>query len=109
MLRDLATIVAASPVPISKTFFDFISSTFSSASFTAIEPNDIPPLLIPVEFLIRVPIRIDVSNNLFNLLPEAFVFLATAIDSLICPRICSSPTTNDSNPDVSFSRCSNAS
>jgi len=27
------------------------------------EPSDIPPLPIPVEFLMRVPILIDLSNN----------------------------------------------
>jgi len=81
--RDLATIVAASPVPISSTRLDLMSSIFSSASFTAIEPSDIPPLPIPVEFLIRVPILIDLSNNLFSLLPDALTFLAAEIDSLI--------------------------
>jgi len=73
------------------------------------EPRDIPPLPIPVEFLIRVPLLIDLSNNLFSLLPDASTFLAVEIDSLICPRICSSPTPIDSRPDVSFNRCSYAS
>jgi len=45
--------------------------------------SDIPPLPIPVEFLIRVPILIDLSNNLFSLLPDALTFLAAEIDSLI--------------------------
>jgi len=47
------------------------------------ERRDIPPLPIPVEFLMRVPILIDLSNSLFSLLPDASTYLAAEIDSLI--------------------------
>ena len=81
-----------------------MSSTFSSASFTAIEPTEILPLLIPVEFLTRVPTRIALSKSVFRCSPDVLAFLAKVIEFLIWPKICSSPITIESNPDVNFRR-----
>ena len=103
-MRDFATRVADSPVPISKILFVFNLSTFSSASFTAIEPTDTPPLLIPVEFLTLVPILIALSNRVLRCSPENFDCLATVMDFFICPRICSSPKTIESRPEVNFNK-----
>ena len=77
---------------------------FSSASFTAIEPTEMPPFPIPLEFLILVPIRIALSNKVFRCCPDALVSLADVIEFFIWPRICSSPKTIESNPEVNFSK-----
>ena len=66
LCNDFATRVDTSPVPIKRICFVFNSSIFSSASFTAIDPTDMPPLPIPLEFLILVPILIALSNRVLR-------------------------------------------
>ena len=83
LCNDFATRVETSPVPINKTFFVFNSSMFSSASFTAMEPTDIPPAPIPLEFLILVPILIALSNRVLRCCPDAFASLADVIEFFI--------------------------
>ena len=68
------------------------------------DPTEIPPAPIPLEFLILVPIRIALSNNVLRCCPDAFTSLADVMDFFICPKICSSPNTIESNPEVSFNK-----
>ena len=83
LLRGLAIKAAASPVPISRTFFFSSNPTFSYAVLIARSPRDVIPLLISVESLIREAICRELSNNLFNILPDTLASVALVIDAFI--------------------------
>ena len=106
---DFATSVETWPVPIRRTLRDRMSSMFSSARRTAIEPTETPPRLMPVSLRMRAPALMALSKRVFRRLPDAPAARAAAIESRTCPSICSSPTTIESRPDVSLRMCSSTS
>ena len=78
----LAIKLAPSPEPINKISFSLMSSKYSYAKLTAIDPTDMLPLFMPVDVLTLLPILIVLSKRIFRFGPENPFFLENSSDLL---------------------------
>ena len=80
----------------------------SSASRTAMEPTETPPEPIPEALRMRAPAWTAFSKRVLSVWPEEPARRAADMDPLTWPSTCSSPTTMESRPEATRSRCLHA-